>query len=123
MADPSSPGQSPRPALTSSEAAQMPADLTPLQQEIWPFLSLQAQKFVTTISYDVKWGVGDYKDKDITEIFPEDIRGSDLQITVDFLYCIKKNYRLPLVSDSGEFLHSRHPLNDRGDRATVNQRR
>ena len=105
-------------------AADLPAEwdsFTPVQQEIWPLLSKDAQKFVTTISGEMRWDP-DRKYASADEVFPKEIKGCDRQLAFDFLYLIAKGHRIPLVSGEGEFLHKRHPMNDRGDAATIQDR-
>ena len=49
--------------------------------------------------------------------------GAELQKCVDLMYLVAKDVTLPFVSSEGEWLHDRDPLNDRGDAATVAERK
>jgi hypothetical protein len=49
--------------------------------------------------------------------------GAELQKCVDLMYLVAKDVTLPFVSSDGEWLHDRDPLNDRGDVATVAERK
>lgn len=51
------------------------------------------------------------------------LSGAELQKAVDAMYLVARDVSLPFIGSDGEWLHDRDPLNDRGDAATVAERK
>ena len=86
-------------------------------------LPAHIKEVVGKVSHQDRWDISG-KITDVESLLPG-LEGVDQQIAFDALYLCIDQYHLQLISNDSEekWLHARHPLNDRGDEATVEARK